>query len=304
MLTANRVKLLGLALLLSGGTVVMTQQWLQGAVEKAAQEASSRSPGFAPVSGKRVLVANAALPAGTILQPQHLRWQAWPAEAPVNGYLTEANTQIPKVTGAVVRTSLGPGEPLSPDRIAFPGDRSILAAVLRPGYRAMTVNVSAATAVGGFVMPGDHVDVVLSRIIEPTGAGGQRRVIGETVLTDVRVLGVDQRTYDGKKDVVVPQTATLEVTPKGAEVIAVVSELGKLSLSLRSLATSDAPVAEARRVTRTSDREAIGAPPPRTPRPAASKPAAPAADPNVTKVEVVRGSQTLTLGVPSERGGS
>ena len=303
MFTANRVKLLGLALLLSGGTVVVTQQWLQGAVERAAQEARARAPALAPATGKRVLVANAAVPAGTILTAEHLRWQAWPAEAPVTGYLTEANTQMAKVTGAVVRTSLAAGEPLSPDRIAFPGDRSFLAAVLRPGYRAVTVNVSASTGVGGFVLPGDHVDLVLSRTLETTSAT-QKRVVGETVLTDVRVLGVDQRSYDGKKDVVVPSTATLEVTPKGAEVIAVVTELGKLSLALRSLAQSDTPVIEARQITRTSDSEAVGSP--RVVRAAArapAAPAAPAASPNTARIEIVRGSQSLTVGVLAERGG-
>jgi pilus assembly protein CpaB len=179
--------------------------------------------------------------------------------------------------------------------------------VLRPGYRAVTVNVSASTGVGGFVMPGDHVDLVLSRSIEPNGAGtGQKRVIGETVLSDVRVVGVDQRSYDGKKDVVVPQTATLEVTPKGAEVIAVVGELGKLSLSLRSLAASDTPIAEQRLVTRTVDSEAIGAPriARATPRPP-GPPAAPkaAVDPNLARVLITRGADSTTVGVPFERGG-
>ena len=303
MITANRLKLLGLALLLSGGTVVVTQQWLQGAVAKATQEARSHAPQLPAAPTRRVLVANAALPAGTILTAEHLRWQAWPTEAPVDGYLTDSNTQIAKVAGAVVRTSLAPGEPLSPDRIAFPGDRSFLAAVLRPGYRAVTVNVSASTGVGGFVMPGDHVDLVLSRAVESGATGGQKRVMGETVLTDVRVVGIDQRSYDGKKDVLVPQTATLEVTPKGAEVIAVVSELGKLSLSLRSLAASDTPIAEQRLVTRTSDSEAIGAPrvARAAPRPAAA--AKPAIDPNLARVQVYRGAEALTVGVPAERGG-
>lgn len=302
MLTANRLKLLGLALLLSGGTVVVTQQWLQGAVEKAAQEARTHAPAIAPAAGKRVLVANAALPAGAIIRAEDLRWQAWPAEAPLDGYLTESNTQMAKVAGAVVRTGLSPGEPLSPDRIAFVGDRSFLAAVLRPGYRAVTVSVSAATGVAGFVLPGDHVDLVLSRTLETGGAA--KRVVAETVLRDVRVVGVDQKSYDGKKDVVVPQTATLEVTPKGAEVIAVVSEMGKLSLSLRSLAADEAPLTEPRLVTRTSDAEAVGAPAQRAaPRPQRAPVARPAEPDLGARVQVVRGSQVLTVGVPSERGG-
>lgn len=301
MLTARRVKFLSLALLLSGGTVVLTQQWLHGAVEKATQEARARTGPVAPVSAKRVLVANAAVPAGTILKPEHMRWQAWPADASTAGYLTEGETQMAKVVGAVARSGLDAGAPLTAQGIAYPGDRSFLAAVLRPGYRAVTVNVTAATGVGGFVLPGDHVDLVLSRALDEGGSAA-KRFVGETVLTDVRVVGMDQRSYDAKKDVVVPQTATLEVTPKGAEVVAVVAELGKLSLSLRSLAAPEAPLDESRRVTRTSDHEATGAGAARAPR-AARRPVTAAADPNMARVQIVRGAETLTVGVPAERGG-
>lgn len=300
MLTARSLKFLSLALLLSGGTVVLTQQWLHGAVEKATLEARAGAGAAAPISGKRVLVASASVPAGAVLKPEHLRWQAWPADASTAGYLTDADTQMAKVAGAVTRTSLTAGEPLSAGHIAYPGDRSFLAAVLRPGYRAVTVNVTAATGVGGFVMPGDHVDLVLSRAIDGP-AGAQKHFVSETVLTDLRVVGVDQRSYDAKKDILVPQTATIEVTPKGAEVVAVVAELGKLSLSLRSLADADTPLAEPRLVTRTSDREAVGAPAARQMRAAPVR--LPATDPSTARVEIVRGGETLTVGVPAERGG-
>lgn len=303
MLSARRLKFLSLALLLSGGTVVVTQNWLHSAVEKATLEARAKAPA-APAAARRVLVADAAVPAGAILKAEHLRWQAWPAEASTAGYLTDSQTQIDKVAGAVARANLAPGEPILSERIAYPGDRSFLAAVLRPGYRAVTVNVSAASGVAGFVMPGDHVDLVLSRTIE--GGAGAKRVFAETVLSDVRVVGIDQKSYDGKKDVVVPQTATLEVTPKGAEVIAVVSEMGKLSLALRSLAAGDGPAVEPRLVTRTSDSEAVGGPATRAAAPARPPPAgsrAAAVDPNAVRVQIVRGSEVVSVGVPIERGG-
>ena len=293
MLSARRLKFLSLALLMSGGTVVLTQQWLQGAVRKAQLEARASAP-MAPAPTHRVLVASAPIPAGSILSAQQLRWQPWPANSPTGAYLTESNTSLDKVAGAVVRTSIEAGEPLTASRIAYPGDRSFLAAVLRPGYRAVTVNVSASTGVAGFIMPGDHVDLILSRSIEGQN-GAQKRFFSETVLTDVRVVGMDQRATDirdPKKDVVVPQTATLEVSPKGAEVIAVASELGKLSLSLRSLAAPETPAEAPRRVTRTSDREAVQAPVVAVTRaPRAAAPAAPRRD----NVEVVRGSQSAVV---------
>jgi pilus assembly protein CpaB len=301
LLSARRLKFLSLALLMSGATVVLTQQWLAGAVRKAQADAQARAPAVATAPTHHVLVASAPIPAGTILKPEQLRWQAWPADTPTGAYLTEANTRMDQLNGAVVRTALEAGEPLSANRVAYPGDRSFLAAVLRPGYRAVTVNVSAASGVAGFVLPGDHVDLILSRTLDQNG--GAKRFVSETVLTDVRVVGMDQRASDvndPKKDVIVPQTATLEVTPKGAEVIAVVGELGKLSLSLRSLATPESAPAETRVVTRTSDRDAVQAPvvAARAPTPRPSAPAAPRTE----TVEVFRGTGIVITHRPAPEG--
>ncbi|HEV2530414.1 Flp pilus assembly protein CpaB [Phenylobacterium sp.] len=296
LLSARRLKFLSLALLMSGGTVVLTHQWLQGAEMRAATQARAQGPAVtAPQT--RVLVVRSAVPAGTILRPDQVQWQAWPTEAVNAAYFTQANSQIAQVQGAVARSSIAAGQPLTRDGVVQPGDRSFMAAVLRPGYRAVTINVSASTAVAGFVMPGDHVDLILSRNLDE---GGQaKRFVSETVLSDVRVVGLDQRANDAKdkdpkdpkKDIAVPQTATLEVTPKGAEVVAVVGELGKLSLSLRSLADGSQP-AEHRVVTRTSDRDATQM---AAVRPAARKATAAAA--KAPQVEVIRGGQSSTVAV-------
>jgi pilus assembly protein CpaB len=291
LLTARRVKLLSLALLMSGGAVVLTQQWLQGAVRQATAEARAGSGGAAaPVAARRVLVAATALPAGTVLKADHLRWQAWPSEA-AGGYLTDADVRLDQMTGAVVRSGLEAGEPLTRGRVAQPGERGVMAAVLRPGYRAVTVSVTASSAVAGFAVPGDHVDLILSR------QAGEGRFVSETVLTDVRVLATDQRAAaEAGKDVVVPQTATLEVTPKGAEVVAVVTELGRLSLALRSLAPADGPLPQDRVVTRTFDMEAVqaGAVRPAAPRPVRAPAPSKAAEP--ATVQVYRGSQAANAG--------
>ncbi|MDE2486064.1 MAG: Flp pilus assembly protein CpaB, partial [Alphaproteobacteria bacterium] len=246
MLSARRLKFLSLALLMSGGTVVLTQQWLHQAVRKASAEAAAQAGPRGPAAGSQVLVAATALPAGQIIRPGQVRWQPWPAGASTAGYMTQATTRLDQMNGAVVRANVDAGEPLSASRLVQPGDRGFLAAVLKPGYRAVTVNVTAASGVAGFVQPGDHVDLILSRALANTG-GGDRRFVSETVLQDVRVLAMDQRgadarTADPQKDVIVPQTATLEVTPKGAEIVAVSSQLGPLSLSLRSLAEPATPV--------------------------------------------------------------
>jgi pilus assembly protein CpaB len=289
LLDARRLKFLSLALLMSGGTVVLTHQWLQGAEMRAATAARTHGPA-APALQTQVLVARGGVPAGSILRPDQVQWQAWPAQAVNASYFTQANSQIAQVQGAVARGPIMAGQPLTREGVVQPGDRSFMAAVLQPGYRAVTINVSASTAVGGFVMPGDHVDVILSRNLDEGGPA--KRFVSETVLSDIRVVGMDQRANDKdakdpkdpKKDGVVPQTATLEVTPKDAEVVAVVAELGKLTLSLRSLADASQPL-EHRVVTRTSDRDATQI---------ASLRAAPhratAAKP--PRVEVIRGGQS------------
>jgi pilus assembly protein CpaB len=286
LISAQRLKFLSLALLLSGGTVLLTHQWLRGAEMRAS--AAARAQGSAaPAAQTQVLVARAAVPAGTILHPEQVQWQAWPTQAVNGSYFTQANSQIAQVEGAVARAPIAAGQPLTRDGMVQPGDRSFMAAVLRPGYRAVTIGVSASTAVAGFVMPGDHVDVILSRNLDQGGAA--KRFVSETVLSDIRVVGMDQRANDAKdpkdpkKDAVVPQTATLEVTPKDAEVVAVVAELGKLTLSLRSLADSAQPP-EHRVVTRTFDRDATQM---AQARPAARRSAAAKAP----AVEVIRGRQ-------------
>jgi pilus assembly protein CpaB len=281
MISARRVKMMSLALLMSGGTVVLTQQWLKSAAHQAAVEARSEAPARAASSQTRILVAATGLPAGSVLDAQSVRWQAWPEGVSTAGYLVEGAFQPDRLAGAIVRTGIDAGEPITSSRIALPGDRGTMATVLDPGYRAVTVNVTAASGVAGFVAAGDRVDVVLTRSLGAPG-GHDQNMVSETVLTNVRVLAMDQKAAGAKKDTIVPQTATLEVTPKGAEVVALAGELGKLSLSLRSLADTSAPE-PARVVTRTASVDG-GAPATvrRPPRIAAAAQAT---------VEVVRGDQ-------------
>jgi pilus assembly protein CpaB len=292
-LTTRRLAFLGVAVLLSGGTVFLTQQWLQGELSRATTAAAG-ARAAQPV-GPRVLVASQPLPAGTVLKSEHLRWQAWPAGASTAGYVTDASTTPDQMAGAVVRNALDAGEPLTANRVARPGDRSFLAAVLKPGHRAVTVNVSASTGVAGFVFPGDHVDLILSRAVGGS-AGGQQRMVSETVLSDLRVVAIDQRAANEKNEIVIPTTVTLEVTPKHAEVVALITEMGKLSLSLRSLATPADATAVAG-VTRTWDHEATSGGMPRAAAGPSSRPGAaarPAAAP--ATVQVVRGVELTSAG--------
>jgi pilus assembly protein CpaB len=187
---------------------------------------------------KSVLVARGEIARGQILKPENLAWRAWP-ESGIDPANIQAGTKTPEsFAGWVARERIGAGDPITETKIVQPGSRGFLAAALQPGMQAVSVPVTAASDVSGFILPGDHIDVVVTHTLPGTGdSSGTQHRAAETVLHDVRVLGVDQK-LDSKGEAVVAHTATIEVTPKQSEIIAVAGEMGKLSLSLRSLGTS------------------------------------------------------------------
>lgn len=191
----------------------------------------------------KVLVAKRELPTGTFVKAADLDWRDWP-EAGLPESFTRAGKGSEKdFEGAVVRNHLFAGEPIVHNRLVHPGDRGFLAAVLTPGRRAVAVPIDATRGVGGFIFPGDRVDVLLSLKQTPAledGEASGTRYFAETLLTDVRVLAIDQSVDLQNGQAKTGKTATLEVTPKQAEHLALGSALGDLSLSLRSLQTPSA----------------------------------------------------------------
>jgi pilus assembly protein CpaB len=247
------------AILLAGGTAMLVRSWLaqQRTVEA---EAAPMPP---PPALKSVLVARSAIPRGQILKPTDLTWQPWPDGVLDRAYIQKGPKTIEDFAGWVARDPFGPGEPITESKIVAPGSRGFLAAVLSPGMRAVSVPVSNTSGISGFVLPGDQVDILITHsLADGSGKGdGKQHAAAETVLHDVRVIGIDQKLDNKGGEAVVAKTATLEVTPKQSEIIAVASEIGKLSLSLRSLTalpgeTSDADsVADAGSGTFTLDSE-------------------------------------------------
>jgi pilus assembly protein CpaB len=236
MLRIRSAILLFVALLVAAGTT-----WLVRARLDAVRAAIPVSaPAEAAEHELQVLVAAANLPAGTFVKPKHLRWQAWPDSNLSPAYLRKGTQSIEAFAGAVVRAGIAAGEPITATRIVRPGERGFLAAVLDPGKRAISVTVNATTGISGFVFPGDRVDLLLTHAIrEKGGAADTPRRASETVLSNLRVLAVDQTTDDQSGEAKPPKTATLEVSPKEAEIVSLVAEIGKLSLSLRSLAQEE-----------------------------------------------------------------
>src|SRR5215831_5515537 len=227
------------AILLAGGTAMLVRSWLaqQRTVEA---EAAPMPP---PPVQKSVLVARSAIARGQILKPTDLAWQMWPDGGIDRAYIQKGAKTIEDVAGWVAREPFGPGEPITESKIVAPGSRGFLAAVLRPGMRAVSVPVTRTSGISGFVFPGAQVDILITHPLPAsTGKGPSvQHQASETVLHDVRVLAVDQKLDDKASEPVVAQTATLEVTPKQSEIIAAASEMGKLSLCLGTPSLSISP---------------------------------------------------------------
>src|SRR5579864_2531589 len=237
---ARTLLLLIVALVLAGGTTMMARVWL------ASQRSSDleASPIALPTPAKSVLIARAAIQRGQLLKPEDFAWEPWP-EGGIDKNYVVIGTKAPEAfAGWVARNPISAGEPVTETQIVAPGNRGFLAAALRPGMRAVSVPVSITSGISGFVFPGDQVDLVVTITSQEAPHGGSTNAgplrdikASETVLRDVRVIAIDQKLDTAKAGEANAniKTATLEVTPKESAVIALASEMGKLSLSLRSL---------------------------------------------------------------------
>ncbi|MEQ9121195.1 MAG: Flp pilus assembly protein CpaB, partial [Alphaproteobacteria bacterium] len=195
------------------------------------------------LTGPKIIVAERNLEVGAFLTAQDVRWQATAADEPIvlSQHFVEGAVQLEGLLGAVVRRPIGLDQPLTAANVIKPGQRGFLAAVLRPGMRAVTVEIDKVSGNSGLVFPGDHVDLILTVEIKDKDESLSRRLASETILSDVRVIAMGQRvesfaTIDAEPDSRPATTATLEVAPQYAERIQVAQELGRIALSLRSLA--------------------------------------------------------------------
>jgi pilus assembly protein CpaB len=235
--------MLFVAIGLAGGTAVLARSWL--AAQRAAEIAVA-SPLALPTPAKSVLVARSGIQRGQILKPDDLIWQIWPEGALDKNYVLLGTRTPESFAGSVARNPVGAGEPVTEAKIVAPGNRGFLAAVLRPGMRAISVPVTVTSGISGFIFPGDQVDLLITYLVPVTssassgGGGSYEHKASETVLHDVRVIAIDQRLETKAGEALIAHTATLEVTPKQSEIIALAGEIGKLSLSLRSLVSASA----------------------------------------------------------------
>jgi pilus assembly protein CpaB len=202
-----------------------------------------------------VLVAAKDIDVGHTVLADDLKWQKWPKDALSAPFITKDShpAGLEGMVGAVARTVLFTGEPATDAKLVRAESSSFMAATLAPGMRAVSVEISEETGAGGFILPNDRVDVVVT--IEGANAtDGVKRVMTRTLLQNIRVLAVGQTFRDsagatdtgGDSQNVAAKTATLEVSPAEAELIQQGGEAGTLSLALRGLTGADTPIAALR----------------------------------------------------------
>ena len=187
-----------------------------------------------------VLVARGDIPLGQTVTPDDLQWQSWPTTTASSSFIrrndrAEAMSQI---VGSSARSPFMAGEPIRETKLVKGNGSGFMAAILPTGMRAISTEISPETGAGGFILPNDKVDVILTKRDKVADRSGSSVDVinSETILVNVRVLAIDQTVgeKDGQK-VVVGKTATLELKPEQAESLARARQSGTLSLALRSL---------------------------------------------------------------------
>ncbi len=233
--------LLLLAVILAGGTAYLARLWL--ATQKTEAELKA-APVALPLPSKSVLVARADIKRGQILRAEDMGWQIWPEGGLDKNYIVLGGPKkLESFVGWVAQNPIGGGDPITETRIIAPGNRGFLAAVLRPGMRAISVPVSITSGISGFIFPGDQVDLMLTYSVPRKAVSEESKATAdnydhkaaETMLHGIRVIAIDQRLESKAGEAVPAHTATFEVTPKQSEVILLASEIGKVSLILESL---------------------------------------------------------------------
>lgn len=191
---------------------------------------------------EEILVASTDLTQGQVLNDANYRWQRWPKSAINPAFITRAThpDALTSFKDAVVRTNILTSEPIREEKLAR-GSAGLLAIILPSGKRAVAIRVNAESTAGGFILPNDRVDVIQT---VSAGAGGEG-VMSRTLLSNIRVLAVDQSADDPKdKAVVIGKTVTLELTPAQTHVIVSGQAAGTLSLALRALTDNDQKTVE------------------------------------------------------------
>ena len=240
---ATRLVVLGVALATAAGAGYMALNLKKPEIVQV----NADTPAAPQLELDKVLVAKDQINVGDVVD-DHMRWQAWPKEAITEGFIAESAEAgaIETLAGSIARLVIMPGEPVRRAKL-IGKDQSFMSSILPSGKRAIAVEVKADTSAGGFILPNDFVDLIMTR--RAANAGGAETFITETILKNIRVLAIDQtiREDEEGRKVRVGQTATLELTPQQSEIVTVAQQMAdRLALALRSTAdAAEKPTGEA-----------------------------------------------------------
>ncbi|SRR5258706_1904701 len=231
-----RMLILAVAAIAAGAAALLARNLLGGGTPVAAARPSPA------ISTSDVLVASSAIQPGQKLNITMVRWQRWPTSNIDSSFIT--HRQHPSielvVAGTVARAPILAGEPLSESKIVHSASAGFMAATLGPGMRAVSIPITTESGAGGFILPNDRIDLMVSVQI----SDNPKRYNAQVVLSNVRVLAVDQTIKQDKdQKVVLAKTATLELSPAQARTVVRAQSTGPLSLALRPLTDSNVTVA-------------------------------------------------------------
>ncbi|MBY8826472.1 Flp pilus assembly protein CpaB [Sphingomonas colocasiae] len=224
---------LALAAMLGLAAVFVANAFLGGVQQK--QEAA--------VQGTvKILVASVPLEYGSEITAEKVRLVDWPRASLPQGAFNSLPQLLPMGKPRVALRPIAVNEPLLASKLSGEGGRAAISAVLRPDMRAIAVRVNDVAGVAGFVLPGDVVDILITRTIGGDGAAAQQ--ITDVLLQKIRVIAIDQDANDGKSDPRVGKTATLEVSQVDAQKLALAQQVGSLSMALRNATDQTNPVVQ------------------------------------------------------------
>jgi pilus assembly protein CpaB len=232
-MNVTRIAILGVAAVAAGAAALLVRGMLGGATPESV--ASVPAPVIATAD---VLVASKEIAPGRALDVDSVRWETWPAASVAEPFITKTEqADIAKaIEGFVVRAPMVAGQPITEAFVVRAGQAGFLAALIKPGMRGVSIVVAPETGAGGFILPNDRVDVILTRDLPDEGPN--KNIRSDTILRDVRVLAVDQTSQTQvtkEAQWALGKTATLELTPAQSEMIGQAAREGTLALALRAL---------------------------------------------------------------------
>ena len=240
-MAASRLIILGVAVAAAGGAGYVAKNMLVA----PPPEVIVNGPQAPAIDLTDVLVLGSDVPMGAVLGDA-LEWQSWPSGGVNDNFITRSQDPeaLEKFKGSMARVAMYSGEPLRKSKLIGEG-QSFMSSILPSGMRAIATQIAADTSAGGFILPNDYVDVIMTRRADSASTTGG--FITETILKNIRVLAIDQAIQEDEegRKVKVGETATLELTPQQAEIITVAQQMAdRLTLALRAVADTQEKVVD------------------------------------------------------------